>query len=108
MIVLKSTAIYVLHIPREDVEQTIVLAGLEGQSIGSALDRLARDLGFIRPHGYRDQKRIWVTERQYWFAPTCSYRHGAGTRKKQARKKVAPERRSEIARQGALARKENK
>jgi hypothetical protein len=103
---LKSVALYVLHIPREDVDQTIQLAKLEKQSIGSALDRLARELGFIRPRGYRNQKRIWVMEREYWFAPTCSYRHGAGERKKQAREKVAPERRSEIAQQGALARKE--
>lgn len=100
-----STARDILRIPIDDIRQTIELARLENQKVGAALDRLARELGFLRPRGYRDGRRILVTERDYWYAPTCSYRHGAGERKKQAREKVSSERRREIARQGALARR---
>jgi hypothetical protein len=93
----------------DEVEQQCALARIEGRSDGAALDTLARSLGFVRWRNPFTGRREWVREEVFLA-------HGGGGTgyvrgsyaKRIARSKVPPERRREIARLGALARKKER
>jgi hypothetical protein len=90
----------------DEVNQTIALAKLEGISPSSALQKLARNLGFIYYHDPISGKRKWVKEFLYlqYRSQDGGYRHSS-IRHKMARNKISPKRRKEIAAMGAAARK---
>lgn len=90
---------------RPDALQAIALARCEGRSIGAALDRLARDRGWVRARlpAILGGGRKWLREEKYWelyeAGYLSTYRQGHDGHAR-ARAKVSPERRKEIARMG--------
>jgi len=104
----------------EDAEQAITLLALErrvarealrASEIATVLERLARDLGWVRAR--LDGARRWVREERYWEmaerGEVSCYRHASG-RHQEARALVSPSRRREIAAMGgrsAAARKDH-
>lgn len=94
----------------QDGRQALELARLEHPHAGmsrktTALERLARDMGFVRVR--IDGTRRWVSETRYLAmaerGEVQTYRFGSSGHA-DARQKVAPERRREIAAMGAAAR----
>src|SRR3972149_9318167 len=99
-----------LHKWPEDGKQTLALLTLTNPEARAAqkacaLERLARDLGYVRAK--IDGCRRWISELQYLAmaerGEVQTYRFGS-IRHTAARQKVAPERRHEIAVKGAAQR----
>ena len=76
------------------------------RELRSALDKLARKHGYVRAK-LDDGTRRWMTDQEYLdhIRSSKGYRHAKGKLKRDARMKVSPERRREIARMGAKAKR---